>query len=316
MNRLIVLLGPTAVGKTKLSIALAKRLHTEIISGDSMLIYRGMDIGTAKPTLTEKDGIVHHLIDILEPNEEYSVVDFQQQAAVIIDRLNKAGKIPILAGGTGLYVKALLEGYVFHETQSDEVYRTYLTQLAEQQGNEKVHALLAKVDPKAAQRLHVNDLRRVIRILEIHHLTRQGKQSKQPEECQVPSQSLQYEASVIGLTMERSLLYDRINQRVDMMVAAGLVEEVKRLLQSGLAVEAQSMQAIGYKEIVLYLKGQMALDDALTKMKQETRHFAKRQLTWYRKMPYIQWFSVDSGRSEAQIVENIYQSIAEKFNLK
>jgi len=313
MNRLIVLLGPTAVGKTKLSIALAKRLHTEIISGDSMLIYRGMNIGTAKPSIIEQEGIVHHLINILEPNEEYSVVDFQQQAAVLIDSLNKEGKIPILAGGTGLYVKALLEGYEFHETQSDEVYRTYLTQLAQEQGNEQVHALLAKVDPKAAQRLHVNDLRRVIRILEIHHLTQQGKQS---EECPIPSQSLQYKASVIGLTMERSLLYDRINQRVDMMVAAGLVEEVKNLLQSGLSVEAQSMQAIGYKEIVLYLKSQMTLDDALTKIKQATRHFAKRQLTWYRKMPYIQWFSVDTGQSEAQIVENIYQSIAEKFNLK
>lgn len=316
MNRLIVVLGPTAVGKTKISIALAQRLRTEIISGDSMLIYRGMDIGTAKPTTEEQRGIRHHLIDILEPDEEYSVVDFQQQSSVIIDRLNSHGKIPIVAGGTGLYVKALLEGYQFHEISSDEAYRTYLTEMALQQGNEQVHALLATVDPLAAKRLHVNDLRRIIRSLEIHHLTQIGKYIPSANQTGSRPKELQYEALVIGLTMNRSLLYDRINQRVELMVTAGLVEEVTKLLATGLSITAQSMQAIGYKEIVDYLQGNTTLANTVQIIKQATRNFAKRQLTWYRKMPYIHWFAVDEEYSDAQIVENIYQCIAEKFNLK
>jgi tRNA dimethylallyltransferase len=316
MNRLIAVLGPTAVGKTKISIALAQRLGTEIISGDSMLIYRGMDIGTAKPTTQERCGIKHHLIDILEPDEEYSVVDFQQQASIIIDRLNTQGKIPILAGGTGLYSKALLEGYQFHEIPSDEAYRTYLTEMALQQGNEQVHTLLATVDPLTARRLHVNDLRRIIRSLEIHHLTQIGKYVPAVEQRDLRPAELHYEAFVIGLTMNRSLLYDRINQRVELMITAGLVEEVTDLLATGLPVTAQSMQAIGYKEIADYLQGNMDLDKTVQTIKQATRNFAKRQLTWYRKMPYIHWFAVDEEYSDAQIVENIYQSIAEKFNLK
>ena len=316
MNRLIVLLGPTAVGKTKISIALAQRLGTEIISGDSMLIYRGMNIGTAKPTIAEQCGIKHHLIDILEPGQDYSVVDFQQQASVIIAHLNKQGKIPILAGGTGLYVKALLEGYQFHEIPSDEAYRTYLTNIAKQQGNEQVHALLAAVDLAAAKRLHVNDLRRIIRSLEIHHLTETGEYVPTTAQSGSKPKELQYEVLVIGLTMQRSLLYDRINQRVELMVTAGLVAEVTKLLAQGLSVEAQSMQAIGYKEVVQYLQGKITFVDLVQTIKQATRNFAKRQLTWYRKMPYIHWVAVDEEYSDAQIVENIYQSIAEKFNLK
>lgn len=316
MNRLIVLLGPTAVGKTKLSIALAQRLSTEIISGDSMLIYRGMDIGTAKPTTEEQAGITHHLIDILEPNEEYSVVDFQQQSSAIIKFLNNQGKIPILAGGTGLYVKALLEGYQFNEIPSDEAYRAYLTEIALQQGNEHLHALLVNVDPAAANRLHVNDLRRIIRSLEIHHLTQTGKYRPNADRTSLKQEELQYETIVIGLTMNRSLLYERINQRVDLMITAGLVEEVIKLLEKGLSVEAQSMQAIGYKEVLAYLQGKATLANTVQTIKQSTRNFAKRQLTWYRKMPYIQWFAVDEEYSNVQIVEKIYQSIAEKFNLK
>ena len=316
MNRLIVLLGPTAVGKTKISIALAQRLGTEIISGDSMLIYRGMNIGTAKPTIAEQCGIKHHLIDILEPGQDYSVVDFQQQASVIIAHLNKQGKIPILAGGTGLYVKALLEGYQFHEIPSDEAYRTYLTNIAKQQGNEQVHARLAAVDPIAAKGLHVNDLRRIIRSLEIHHLTETGEYVPTTAQSGSKPKELQYEVLVIGLTMQRSLLYDRINQRVELMVTAGLVAEVTKLLAQGLSVEAQSMQAIGYKEVVQYLQGKITFVDLVQTIKQATRNFAKRQLTWYRKMPYIHWVAVDEEYSDAQIVENIYQSIAEKFNLK
>jgi tRNA dimethylallyltransferase len=316
MNRLIVLLGPTAVGKTKISIALAQHLGTEIISGDSMLIYRGMNIGTAKPTTEEQCGIKHHLIDILEPDQEYSVVDFQQQASVIIDQLNKQGKIPILAGGTGLYVKALLEGYQFHEIPSDEAYRTYLTDIATQQGNEQVHAMLAAVDPLAAKRLHVNDLRRIIRSLEIHHLTETGAYISTAAQTGSKPKKLQYEVLVIGLTMQRSMLYDRINQRVELMVTAGLVAEVTELLAQGLSVEAQSMQAIGYKEVVQYLQGKTTLVDMVQTIKQATRNFAKRQLTWYRKMPYIHWVAVDEEYSHVQIVENIYQSIAEKFNLQ
>ncbi|MDU2066123.1 MAG: tRNA (adenosine(37)-N6)-dimethylallyltransferase MiaA [Sporomusaceae bacterium] len=313
MKRLIVILGPTAVGKTKLSIELAQRLNTEIISGDSMLIYRGFDIGTAKPTEAEKAGIPHHLIDILAPADEYTVVDFQKQAALYIETLNHNGKIPILAGGTGLYVKALLENYQFHEAPSDEAYRAYLTDLAAEQGNEHVLSLLAAVNPQLASRYHPNDLRRIIRQLEIHHLQEQGITT--PEKHEPTEASLCYDAIVIGLQMERSLLYARINERVTAMLEAGWVEEVRQLLQQGLPRECQALQAIGYKEVIAYLDGALSYEEMVRQIQQTTRHFAKRQLTWYRKMPYIEWFDPTKQTTE-HLVEKISQRIAQKFNLK
>lgn len=310
MEKLIVIIGPTAVGKTKASIDLAKQLSTEIISGDSMLVYKGMDIGTAKPSLAERSGVLHHLVDFLEPHEEFSAADFQQLAGKHITAINNKGRIPILAGGTGLYVKALLEGYQFNETGGDEEFRSGLQDLANEHGNMYVHKMLEKVDPESAKRLHPNNLRRVIRALEVLHL---GNENISQEKAQ---SSLMYDAVVIGLNMERALLYNRINERVDIMMKEGLIEEVKALLHTGVSPNCQSMQGIGYKEIVAYLQHDVDLPTAVEKLKQATRNFAKRQLTWYRKMPYITWFDVQNFETYDEMVGSFYKLIAGKFLLK
>lgn len=313
MDRVIAVIGPTAVGKTKVSIDLAKRFDTEIISGDSMLLYKGMDIGTAKPSVEEQCGVVHHMIDILEPNEEFSVVDFQETASKYIADINMQGKTPILAGGTGLYVKALLEGYNFNSTTGNGKIRTDLENLAKEYGNQYLHNMLAEVDPHNAARLHPNDLRRVIRALEVFHISGSAlKQGKQLSD----TNRLVYNAIVIGLTMDRRLLYDRINRRVDNMIDAGLVEEVEELLKNGVSEHAQAMQGIGYKEIVAYLNGDIDLPSAVDQIKQSTRRFAKRQLTWYRKMEYIVWFDVDSFSDYNSMLETFYKHIAGKLCIK
>jgi tRNA dimethylallyltransferase len=312
MDRLIAIIGPTAVGKTQVSIDLAKLLHTEIISGDSMLVYRGMNIGTAKPDIREQDGIVHHLIDSLDPTDNFSVADFQLIAGQHITLINKQNKIPILAGGTGLYVKALLEGYQFNATSGDEQFRIRMDNLAQKYGNQYLHDKLAQVSPDTAGRLHSNDLRRIIRALEVDHLS--GDTISQRK--MVNSNQLMYDAVVIGLTMERSLLYDRINQRVDDMIAGGLVDEVACLLKKGIHADSQAMQGIGYKEIIAYLQGEINLETAILNIKQATRHFAKRQLTWYRKMPYIEWFDVTSFKNHSEMMVSFYKSIAGKFHLE
>ena len=308
MNRLIVIIGPTAVGKTKISIDLAKRLDTQIISGDSMLVYRGMDIGTAKPDMVERDGIVHHLIDILNPGQEFNVVDFQQHAHKLITLINSDNRIPILAGGTGLYVRALLEGYQFNQAPSDEKLRQKLTGLAEQYGNQYVHNLLQQVQPITAARLHPNDQRRIIRALEVYYLS--GETISQDKTA---TNELLYDAVVIGLTMERAALYERINRRVDHMLEQGLVDEVLRLLQQGVSPNCQAMQGIGYKEIVEYLLAGQDLLTATDRLKQATRNFAKRQLTFFRRMPYITWYNVDEFENYNNLLETIYKHVAGKF---
>lgn len=312
MERLIAIVGPTAVGKTKVSIDLAKRLDTEIISGDSMLVYKGMDIGTAKPTIPERSGIVHHLVDILSPSDDFSVVDFQELAGKLITDINSRNKIPILAGGTGLYVKALIEGYNFNSTNEDLQLRNRLEKLAREFGNEHVHNMLFQVDPLNAERLHPNDLRRVIRALEVFYTS--GRTLAQSKESQ--NDKLIYDALVLGLTMERKRLYERINQRVDQMICEGLIDEVSKLLNSGISEKSQAMQGIGYKEIVEYLNGETDLSTATSKIKQATRRFAKRQLTWYRKMKYIVWFNVDEFSCYDSLLESFYNYIAGKFYIK
>lgn len=312
MENIIAVIGPTAVGKTKVSIDLAKKLHSEIISGDSMLVYKNMNIGTAKPNMEERSNICHHLIDILEPSEDFSVVEFKELASQHITAINNQGKIPVLAGGTGLYVKALLEGYQFNPTPSDDKLRANLESLAKEHGNQYLHDMLAKSVPSAAARLHPNDLRRVIRALEVYHLSgdtiSQNKLTDQPE--------LLYNTVVIGLTMDRTLLYNRINQRVDMMMEQGLINEVRGLLESGLSMNCQAMQGIGYKEIVRHLQGEIDAGTATENIKQATRNFAKRQLTWYRKMPYITWFDVNDFSNYHTMLETFYKVIAGKFNLR
>ncbi len=311
MNRLIVIIGPTAVGKTKLSIDLAKILNTQIISGDSMLVYRGMDIGTAKPDMLERNGIVHHLIDILEPHQEFNVVDFQQHAHKIITQINDAGRIPILAGGTGLYVRALLEGYQFNQAPSDEKMREKLTEMAKQHGNQYLHDLLNQVQPETAARLHPNDQRRIIRALEVHYLS--GEAVSQDKAV---ANDLLYDAIVIGLTMERTALYERINRRVDSMLEQGLVDEVSRLLQQGISPNCQAMKGIGYKEIAQYLLAGKELVTTIDQLKQATRNFAKRQLTFYRRMPYITWYNVDEFENYNILLETVYKQVAGKFGVR
>lgn len=305
-ERLIAVLGPTASGKTALSIALAKRLGTEIISGDSMLVYRGFDIGSAKPDAAERCGIRHWLLDILPPDAEFNVTDFQTEASKIITGLNEKGLIPVLAGGTGLYAKALLEGYDFNSFSGDEEYRVSLERLAEEHGKEYVHAMLEQVDPETAARLHVNDFRRVVRALEVWHLGRE-KISQKKEEGR-----LLYDAFVIGLRWERAVLYERINRRVDLMMEQGLVNEVRQLMAAGVSRTAQAMKGIGYKETAAYLDGECSLDEAVYEIKKATRHFAKRQLTWYRKMPYIHWFDAD-GKTTEELLQEILPKIEEFF---
>ena len=293
-DRLIVILGPTAVGKTALSIALARELGTEIISGDSMLVYKGFDIGSAKPDRAERQGVPHHLIDIREPYENYAVTDFVAEAGKCIGMLNAQGKVPLLAGGTGLYVKALLEGYQFNETEEHGAYRSYLEELGRSRGKEYVHGLLAAADPAAAKRLHPNDFRRVVRALEVSRFGgEQISQERQAGKGEVLRENLCYDALVIGLERDRQELYERINQRVSLMFEAGLEDEVKGLLAGGLQRDTQAMKGIGYKETAAYLDGEMNREEAVELIQKSTRHFAKRQLTWYRKMPYIEWIKAD-----------------------
>lgn len=308
-ERLIVIVGPTAVGKTLVSIELARYLNSQIISGDSMLVYRGMNIGTAKPTFEEQQGVVHHLIDIRDPQEDYSVVDFQEEAGELIARINRQGRIPILAGGTGLYVRALLEGYKFNGTAADQELRRKLTTLADTHGSDYLHNLLQTLCPEKAAKLHPNDRRRIIRALEVFHT--EGEGTSETAACH--SGEICYDALVIGLTMNRNDLYDRINKRVDMMVAAGLVAEVQHLTQLGLTPKHQSMQGIGYKEVLQHLSGDIDLPTMTEKIKQVTRNFAKRQLTWYRKMPYIQWVNKDSYDDHQKMMEHIYKKVAGNF---
>ena len=311
-EKLLVLLGPTASGKTALSISLAKALGTEIISGDSMLVYKGFDIGSAKPTTEEMSGIRHHMIDILPPDASFNLMDFLQRAKAIITRLNQQGKIPLLVGGTGLYIQSLLEGYELNSQSEDAAYRNYLEKLAEEKGREYVHGMLAKVNPQAAARLHINDFRRIVRALEVHHLG--GEQLSQKK-----SRELVYDCYVAGLTWRRNKLYDRINQRVNIMVEQGLQQEIINLLESGVAPDVQAMKGIGYKELLPVLTGDdvdmdTGLQQAVAKIQQNSRHFAKRQLTWYRRMPYIHWYQPELYKNTGMLADNLLWDVQRWIN--
>ncbi|WP_404331557.1 tRNA (adenosine(37)-N6)-dimethylallyltransferase MiaA [Mesobacillus maritimus] len=288
-EKLLVLIGPTAVGKTKLSIELARNFNGEVISGDSMQIYRGMDIGTAKITEEEMEGIPHHLIDIKEPDNPFSVAEFQELVRGKITEITSRKKLPMIVGGTGLYIQSVLYDYQFTEAASDNEFRIKLEQMAVEKGNEELHQRLREVDPESAERIHPNNLRRVIRALEIYHCT--GKTMTEYQQEQQPE--LLYDTCLIGLTMDRELLYNRINKRVDLMMEQGLVEEVKNLYDSGIR-DCQSIQAIGYKELYDYFDGRVMLEDAVENLKQNSRRYAKRQLTWFRNKMDVEWFEMSS----------------------
>ena len=300
-EKLVVILGPTATGKSRCGIELAKRFRGEIISGDSMLVYRQMNIGTAKPSEEELQSVPHHLVNILHPDSSYSVADFQQQAAETISGITERGNLPILVGGTGLYIKALLEDYQFSEVEEKPELRQQLEAFASEQGNDKLFDWLKREDPAAALRLHPNDVRRVVRALETVLSGDKVSQEKKSE--------LKYDAVVFGLFMDRDFLYERINHRVDMMLEEGLEEEVRSLLKAGVPVDCLSMKSLGYRQMAEYLTGQCDFSTAVENIKKGTRHFAKRQITWYKKMPYIHWFTVDRNLDYEKIVTDMADTL-------
>ncbi len=310
-EKVVVIVGPTAVGKTKLGIALAKKLGGEIISGDSMQIYKGMDIGTAKVKPDEMDGIPHHLLDIKEPCEPFSVVEFQRLCRALIADISARGRLPIIVGGTGLYIQAAIYDYQFSDAPSDEAYRRALRQLAAEQGVEALHRQLEAVDPESAARIHPRNVRRVIRALEVYHST--GKPFSEWQRGQ--QKQLLYEAAIIGLTAERSVLYRRINERVDQMIAEGLVDEARALYDRGFR-DCQAVQAIGYKELYDYFDGRVSLEEAVEQLKQNSRRYAKRQLTWFRNQMPVEWFDMTDAKMFTARVEEIFRYIAGKLRLE
>jgi tRNA dimethylallyltransferase len=309
-EKLVVLIGPTAVGKTAASIHLAKKFNGEIISGDSMQIYKTMDIGTAKISEEEMQGVPHHLIDIREPDESFSAAEFQELVRGKISEIHSRGKLPMIVGGTGLYIQSVIYDYQFTEAPGDEEYRRQLEKEAEVRGNEEIHRRLEQVDPKAAVNIHPNNIRRVIRALEIHHCT--GKTMSEFQQNQ--NSELVYDVALIGLTMDRDLLYSRIDKRVDLMMKQGLLDEVKSLYQEGLK-DVQSIQAIGYKEIYEYLDGKVTMEDAVENLKQNSRRYAKRQLTWFRNKMDVEWFDMTNTRENNKKIEQISEFVAGKLVL-
>ena len=289
-----IILGPTAAGKTELSIKLAREFDAEIISADSMQVYKDMDIGTAKVTVDIQNTIPHHMIDILTPDGDFSVADYQKKVDKLIPNIYSRNKLPLLVGGTGLYIKALIEGFLLPEMDNDPDLRKKLRKQAREKGNKYVHNKLAKIDPQLAKKLHPNDLRRVIRGIEIYKQTGKTKTYFIEKQSQNPDR---YKALKIGLYREREELYQRINKRVDNMIEQGLVREVKNLL-ANYELSKTAKQALGYKEIIAYLDGQFDLEEALRRIKRDTRHFAKKQLTWFKRDDSINWFNLSSLTEE------------------
>ena len=288
-----VLAGPTASGKTALSIRLAKEHNCEIICMDSMQIYRGMTIGTAKPTEEEMDGVPHHMVDIADPGEPFSVAQYQEMAEKAAADIIARGKQPLYVGGTGLYLRALRHPMAMGMVTGDEAIRTELEQIAEQtDGRYLLHKQLQEIDPETAARLHVNDVRRVVRALEVYRLTGVPFSQQPQVEAEAP-----FEYRVASLTMDRALLYQRIEKRVDLMLEAGLVDEVRQLLAAGVPADAQALKGLGYKELIPYLSGECTLEEAVYELKLGTRHYAKRQLTWMRREEDVLW--VDSLQPDA-----------------
>lgn len=307
---LIILTGPTAVGKTSLSIGLAKKIGGEIISADSMQVYKGMDIGSAKITRQEMQGVRHYLIDELSPKEEFNVVRFQEYAKRYIQEIYARNKIPVLTGGTGFYIQSVLYDIDFTETEENQEYREYLEGLAKEKGPQFLHEELRKVDPGSADQIHANNVKRVIRALEYFKETGEPISKHNEEERKKVSP---YNFAYFVLNDRRDILYDRINLRIDKMLESGLVEEVKRLKEEGCTRDMVSMQGLGYKEILDYLDGRCTLDEAVYILKRDTRHFAKRQLTWFKRERDVIWVNKDEfSYSEESILEEMEGILEEK----
>lgn len=291
-TKIIAVVGPTAGGKTALAIELAKQFNGEVISCDSMQVYRDMNIGTAKPSKEEMDGIKHHMLDFADPKEVYTCADYVRDARTVIDKIVSNGKLPIVCGGTGLYLESLLRGGSFEETEVDTEYRNELERLADEKGNEYIHSMLNEVDPESAANTHFNNRKRVIRALEIYKC------------CGVPKSELDrrsqlkesdYDALTIGLRFtDRSVLYERINQRVDVMIDSGLLQETEDLMKAGVfESNGTAKQAIGYKELLGYLRGEMTFEYAVDRLKTATRRYAKRQMTWFSAHGNVNWIDIE-----------------------
>ncbi len=278
MSKVLVICGATASGKTSLAVACAKKLNTEIISADSMLVYKGLDIGTAKPSQQEKDGVLHHLIDVVEPTESFSVSDYENQGMPILEKLLNEGKTPIICGGTGFYINALLYKSQFGNVGANEEIRLKYERLAEMFGKEYVHAILREKDPESAEKLHFNDVKRVIRALEIYDITGKAKSAQQDK--LIP----RFEFIAVSIDYPRETLYERINLRVEQMFQQGLLQEVQGLLNDGITEEMQCLQGIGYKEVAEGLKMGLSIEEIKELIKKNTRNYAKRQITFFKRM--------------------------------
>lgn len=305
---LVILTGPTAVGKTALSIKLAKEINGEMISADSMQVYKYMDIGTAKIMPSEMEGITHHLIDVLDPKEDFNVFTFQTMAKQALEEIYAKGKVPIIVGGTGFYIQSLLYDIAFENTEVS-AYRAELTAEYEQYGAHALHERLKDIDPVSYEEIHENNVKRVIRALEFYHDTGYPISQHNQEQREKDSP---YNFEYFVLNDDRVVLYDRIEQRIDIMLQQGLVEEVHKLLDYGCTSDMVSMQGLGYKEIVSYLKGECSLEEAVYILKRDTRHFAKRQLTWFRREKVVTWVNKNQYETEDQMLSFMLQNLQEK----
>ena len=304
-KKILVLGGPTAVGKTELSIDLAKRLNGEIISADSMQIYKYMDIGSAKISKEEMDGVVHHMIDVVDPKDEFSVAQFKEGGMKAIDEILAKGKLPMIVGGTGLYINSLTCNMSFTESEKDDEYREYLMNLTYEKGNEYVHEMLKDIDPVSYKEIHPNNRKRVIRALEVYKTT--GKPFSEYNAGD-DFYNTEYDVHYFVLNMDREKLYERINLRVDIMMEKGLLEECIKLKEMGYTSDMQSMQGIGYKEVLYYLEGKISLEEAIDMIKQGSRNYAKRQLTWFRRDPRVTFLDKDKMSYE-EILKYILKEI-------
>lgn len=299
-GKLLAVVGPTAIGKSEVALALAELFDGEVVSADSMQVYRGMDIGTGKLPPEERRGIPHHLIDVVDPQETFNVAEYQRRALAAIADIRGRGRLPLLVGGTGLYFRAVVREFLFPGPGSDPDLRAKLAAEAESLGSPELHRRLKDVDPVAAERIHPNDRRRIIRALEVYTLT--GRPISEYQKARLEPR---FDLLCVGLTASRESLYRRIEARVDKMVAMGLVDEVRQLVERGLESWLTAVQALGYKEFFPHLRGEEELATAVARLKQETRRYAKRQLTWFRREPDVQWLDRDAAGGDSAVAQRI-----------
>lgn len=306
---MVILTGPTAVGKTELSIRLAKAVNAEIISADSMQVYQKMDIGTAKIRPEEMQGVRHYLVDELDPSEEFHVAKFQEMAKDALHQIYGKGKIPLIVGGTGFYIQGLLYDIDFTKEDGDKSYREFLNQKAKSEGNDVLHQMLHEIDPVSAEKIHQNNVKRVIRALEFYKMNGYPISRHNEEEAKKQSP---YNFVYFVLNHQRDILYDRINRRVDLMMQEGLIDEVRKLKEEGYKKSMVSMQGIGYKEVFEYLEGNLSLDETIDTIKKDTRHFAKRQLTWFGREKEVTMIDKSRFQSEDEIINYMLEVLKEK----